>query len=144
MRRIRGGLHDHLKADLQRRLKNDTVTILLRSLEMLSRVSKRERCRVFEEHRMVFEWIVTESWVRSAGITDVNQALDTPLSRRRRCSRWLYVVEWKRESDPRDRIGFSFFLSNPKMGSIHFKVYDRNWMQNWLKRINISTYNSYI
>lgn len=61
MRRIRGGLHDHLKADLQRRLKNDTVTILLRSLEMLSRVSKRERCRVFEEHRMVFEWIVTES-----------------------------------------------------------------------------------
>lgn len=46
-------------------------------------------CRVFEEHRMVFQWIVTESWVRSLTIAGVNQALAALLSKRRR---WLAMT----------------------------------------------------
>ena len=82
------GLHGHLGTDLQRRSSNDTVTIQLRSLRMLSfrRSEARTPARVFEEHRMVFQWIVTESWVRSLTIAGVNQALGALLSERRRCS----------------------------------------------------------
>lgn len=85
---------------IEQRHGHDPVTI---SLEMLSDVSKRECCRLFEEHRMVFQWIVTESRVRSPRITGVNQALAALLSGRRRCSRWLYAEQWNGESDVRDR-----------------------------------------